>query len=248
MTFHIQNEKLDNILFLDIETVSQRAEYQELDEEFQNLWDKKAKSLLKYENIEFSKKASMDLYTQKAAIYAEFAKVICISIGYLRKMKKGSELRIKSFYGDDEKKLLLEFSELISNHFDHPTKFFISGHNIREFDVPFLGRRFIVNDIKLPELFNLIGKKPWESKHLLDTLEMWRFGDYKNYTSLELLAKILGVKSPKLLMDGSMVGQAYWQEKRLMDIKDYCELDVVTSTNVFLKLNGSEEVKDIIRK
>ena len=247
MTFLIQKSKLDNILFLDIETVSQHATYSEMDSDFQKLWDKKAKNLLKFQKEEFSPDASARLYEEKAAIFAEFAKVVCITVAYLRKHKKEYEVRIKSFYGSDEKEVLKDFSSLINKHFDEPKKYFICGHNIKEFDVPFLGRRFLVNNIKLPDIFNLIGKKPWESKHLIDTLEMWKFGDYKNYVSLDLLAKVLGVSSPKVNMDGSMVGAAFWKEDKLEEIKDYCELDVITSVNVFLRLNGNDVVEEVIR-
>jgi predicted PolB exonuclease-like 3'-5' exonuclease len=248
MTFFIPKSKIDNILFLDIETVSQQSKYDDLDDDYQKLWDKKSKNLLKYQNLEFSKEASRDIYIEKAAIFAEFAKVVCISVGYIRKEGKDLELRIKSFYGDDEKEVLQSFSALLEKHFDHPNRYFICGHNIKEFDVPFMGRRYLTNGLNLPDMFNLIGKKPWETKHLIDTLEMWKFGDYKNYISLELLAKVLGVPSPKVDMDGSMVGHAFWKENRLEDIKNYCELDVVTSANVFLKLNGNVVVEKIVRK
>lgn len=247
MTILLQKSKLDNILFLDIETVSEQKRYSELDEDFQRLWNKKAKTLLQRQDLEYSDEAAAALYTEKAAIYSEFSKVVCISVGYLKKEDKDFELRIKSFYGKNEKEVLERFTALIKKHFDDPKKYYISGHNIKEFDVPFLGRRCLVNNVKLPEMFNLVGKKPWESKHLIDTLEMWKFGDYKNYVSLDLLAKILGIPSPKVNMDGSMVGHAFWQEDRLEDIKDYCELDVVTSANVFLRLNGNKVVEKVIR-
>lgn len=241
MTFLLNKSKLDNILFLDIETVSANSTYDDLDAEWQKLWEKKAKQLLSYKNEEITEEKVRNLYENKAAIYAEFGKIICITVAYLkRKAEDEFEMRMKSFYGKDEHELLADFGRMIDKHFDRPTKYYICGHNIREFDVPYIGRRFLVNGLQLPELFNLIGKKPWESKHLLDTLEMWKFGDYKNYISLDLLAKLLSVPSPKLNMDGSMVGNAFWKENRLEDIKTYCELDVKTSVNVFLKLNGSE--------
>lgn len=246
MTFILQKAHLDKILFLDIETVSEKPHFGDLDHEYQKLWTKKATQLLKYQQEEVNHEDVDKMYKERAAIYAEFAKVVCITIGFLRFKGEKNELRIKSFYGKEEKEMLSEFGELIKLHFDQPSKFYICGHNVREFDVPFLGRRFLVNGLELPEIFNLIGKKPWESKHLLDTLEMWRFGDYKNYISLELLAKTLGVESPKVNMDGSQVGAAFWEEDRLEDIKNYCELDVATVANVFLRLNGSKAIDEVI--
>lgn len=244
----LQNSKLENVLFLDIETVSEKSTFSELDDDFKNLWTKKAKNINRYEQEEFTENTASELYETKAAIFAEYAKIVCISVGFLRKNKSGLELRIKSFYGNDEVEILESFRTMVDQHFDQPKKFYICGHNIKEFDVPFLGRRLIINNVKLPSIFNLVGKKPWESKHLLDTLEMWKFGDYKNYVSLDLLAKVMGVESPKVNLDGSKVGAAYWKEGRLEDIKDYCELDVVTSAKVFLRINGSDDVAKVVRK
>ncbi|GLR17704.1 ribonuclease H-like domain-containing protein [Portibacter lacus] len=246
MPKYISKSKLDNILFLDIETVSEAPTFSALDEDFQKLWTKKAKNILKKQTEEMIESEISDCYHDRAAIFAEFAKIVCITVAYLRKDGDEYEMRIKSFYGDDEEDLLRDFAKILDKHFDNPNKYFLSGHNIKEFDIPFIGRRFLIHGLELPEMINLIGKKPWETKHLLDTLDMWKFGDYKNFISLDLLAKIMKVPSPKTIMDGSHVGNAYWVEKRLEDIKNYCELDVVTSVNVFLRLNGNDTVEKVV--
>ncbi|MBK7094679.1 MAG: 3'-5' exonuclease [Saprospiraceae bacterium] len=226
---------LSNILFIDIETVSENKVFDELPSEMQEFWKNKSKYWIKEEGV--SETDVSEIYKNKAGIYAEFAKVICISIGFIYTKNDKNEIRIKSFYGDDEKKLLSEFAELLNNKFDKPEKFRICGHNIKEFDIPFLSRRMVINEIKLPELLNIAGKKPWEVQHITDTMEMWKFGDYKNYTSLALLATILGIKSPKDDIDGSMVGQVYWETGDLERIVRYCEKDVKTVAQIFLRMN-----------
>jgi DNA polymerase elongation subunit (family B) len=226
---------LSNILFLDIETVSENKVFDELPSEMQEFWKNKSKYWMKEEGV--SETEVSEIYKNKAGIYAEFAKVICISIGFIYTKNDKNEIRIKSFYGDDEKKLLSEFAELLNNKFDKPDKFRICGHNIKEFDIPFLSRRMVINEIRLPELLNIAGKKPWEVQHITDTMEMWKFGDYKNYTSLALLATILGIKSPKDDIDGSMVGQVYWETGDLERIVRYCEKDVKTVAQIFLRMN-----------
>ncbi len=232
---------LNNILFLDIESVPIKSSYDELDAEYQKLWDKKSKYWIKdldEENVDFSQ-----LFHDKAGIYAEFAKVVCISVGYINAKGESNEIRLNSYYGHDEKKVLTDFSDLLDKHFDNPNKYYLCGHNIKEFDIPFLARRMVINGIKLPKMLDIAGKKPWETKHLFDTLEMWKFGDYKNFTSLALLAKVLGIKSPKDDIDGSMVGKVYWEENDIERIKIYCEKDVITVANSFLKLNYLPVIK-----
>jgi 3'-5' exonuclease len=226
---------LNNILFIDIETVSEKKDFDELPSEMKDFWKNKSKYWMKEEEV--SETEVSEIYNNKAGIYAEFAKVICISVGIIYSKNEKNVLRIKSFYGDDEKKLLEEFAGLLNNKFDKPDKFKVCGHNIREFDIPFLSRRMVVNEIKLPELFNIAGKKPWEVQHISDTMEMWKFGDYKNYTSLALLATILGIKSPKDDIDGSMVGQVYWETGDLERIVRYCEKDVKTVAQIYLRMN-----------
>ncbi len=220
---------LSNILVFDIETVSQEAEYSSTSERIQKLWD------LKHERIGKEDEESPDSY-ERAGIYAEFGKVVCISAGIFIPNGGKYSLRTKSFYGDDEKKLLSDFSEMLNKSFYQANKV-LCGHNIREFDVPYLCRRMLINGLKLPKILQIQGKKPWEINQL-DTMQMWKFGDFKAYTSLNLLAAVFDIPTPKDDIDGSMVGKVYWEEKDLNRIAVYCEKDVVTSAQVLLKLLG----------
>ena len=229
------SDNLSDILFLDIETVSEYSEMEECPDIFQELWAKKAAAIAK--SPEDNPSA---LYEAKAGIFAEFAKVICISVGYIA---KAGEFRIKSFSGHDEKLLLNDFCNMMDQHFRNPEKYKLCGHNIREFDIPFICRRLTKHGIKLPNMLNTSGKKPWELSFIIDTMDLWRFGDFKNYTSLNLLAAVLEIPSPKDDIDGSMVGQVYWKEKALDRIVKYCEKDVLTSARVYLKLSGHLSVQ-----
>jgi 3'-5' exonuclease len=212
-----------NILFLDIETVPQHPAYEETQEEMRKLWEKKSKQLIR-------DGSTAEMIYEQAGIYAEFGKIVCVSCGYLTAENK---FRIKSFCGDDEKKLLLEFAEMLNKSFSAPDKL-LCAHNGKEFDFPFLARRMVINGIKLPSVLNNAGKKPWEVNHI-DTMELWKFGDYKSYTSLVLLATILGISTPKDDIDGSMVWEVYWKEKNLPRIVTYCQKDVLTVAQIFLR-------------
>lgn len=235
---------LPKILFLDIETVSEHSDYKQLNEEIRDLWKHKAAFWLKNES-DVKESHFSDLYEEKAGIYAEFGKIVCISMGILIvENKEIKTLRLSSIYGEDEKMLLNEFSNLLNKFFPSPEKFYLCGHNIKEFDVPYMARRLIINGQKLPEMLNISGKKPWETKFLLDTLEMWKFGDYKHFTSLKLLANVLGIPSPKDDIDGSQVGNVYWKANDINRIKEYCEKDVLTTVQVFLRLNGFETIPE----
>jgi 3'-5' exonuclease len=222
-------EQLDltKILVIDIETVSQKPHYDELDEKWQYLWNKKA-------NILNSKgDQTPDSIYGRAAIYAEFGKIVCISAGYYTRNGKGWQFRIKSFYSDDEKQLLLDFTQLLERHFND-SDHLLCAHNGKEFDYPYISRRCLINQIDIPRILNIAGKKPWEVT-LLDTMELWKFGDYKAYTSLELLAASFGIATPKDDIDGSMVGEVYWKEKDLERIRQYCQKDIVTVAQLLLR-------------
>lgn len=227
---------LQKILFIDIETVSTFSQFEELDNEFRQLWKEKSRYWLEQEG---SSSRIEEIYQQKAAIYAEFGKVICISMGILIiENERIENLRISSIAGENEKEVLIGFSDILNDYYPDDQNAFLSGHNIREFDIPYMARRMLINGLKLPNLLDIGGKKPWETKYILDTLELWKFGDYKHYTSLKLLAKVLGIPSPKDDIDGSQVGKVFWEEKNLDRIQVYCEKDVITSVNVFLRLNN----------
>ncbi|MCC7244713.1 MAG: ribonuclease H-like domain-containing protein [Saprospiraceae bacterium] len=229
---------LYNVLFLDIETVPGVAEFDELDEELQELWGIKCRSLLRRpeEEIEFDEMA--ELFKTRAGIYAEFGKIICISVGFLTRQADSAEpiLRLKSFSSHIESNLMEDFSELLSKHFSNPDKFALCGHNIKEFDVPYICRRMLINQLPLPRMIDIAGKKPWESKHLLDTLEMWKFGDIKNFTSLRLLTAVFNIPSPKDDIDGSEVAGVYWEDRDLDRIAAYCEKDVLATVQLYLRL------------
>lgn len=229
---------LYNILFLDIETVPGVADFEELPEELQELWGIKSRTILRKgaEELEYDEIA--EAYQTRAGIYAEFGKIICISVGMLNKQPGSDEplLRLKSFTNHTEATLLDDFSDLLDKRFANPDKFALCGHNIKEFDIPYMCRRMLVNQLPLPRLLDIAGKKPWETKHLLDTMEMWKFGDIKNYTSLRLLAAVFGFPSPKDDMDGSEVAGVYWQERDLDRISTYCEKDVLATAQLFLRM------------
>jgi 3'-5' exonuclease len=226
MLKHVQIEKL---LFFDIETVSQKKSYTVLEEPVQKLWGHKHQYLRNEEENDFNSS-----YANNAAIYAEFGKIICISCGFF----VGNEFRVKSFYGDDEKEVLLAFASLLES-----TKYILCGHNIKEFDVPYICRRLLINQLPLPRVLDIGGKKPWEVDYV-DTLQLWKFGDYKAYTSLNLLANIFNIPTPKDDIDGSMVGQVYWQENDLNRIVLYCQKDVVSVARLVQKWKGEELLRD----
>ncbi len=237
---------LYNILFIDIETAPVVADFEELSEEMQELWGLKCRSILRRpeEEIEFDEMA--ELFNTRAGIYSEFGKIICISVGFLTRQPDGADpiLRLKSYSNHVEAALLDDFADLLSRHFNNPDKFAICGHNIREFDVPYICRRSLVNQLQLPRMLDIAGKKPWETKHLLDTLEMWKFGDIKNYTSLRLLAALFDIPSPKDDISGADVGRVYWEDRDLDRIATYCEKDVLATVQLFLKLKRQPLLKE----
>ncbi len=219
---------LEKVLFLDIETVPQVADWNELSMAEQELWEKKTKYQRKNEFT------AEEFYQERGGIMAEFGKIVCISVGIL---DGGEKLLVKSFYGHDEKKLLEEFGQI----FNRPKlrDVVLCAHNGKEFDFPWIARRFLINGMQPPVPFQTYGKKPWEIPHL-DTMELWKFGDYKSYVSLELLAHLFGVPSPKDDIDGSQVASMYHIEKDLFRIVQYCEKDVLTLANVFRRMRQEE--------
>jgi DNA polymerase elongation subunit (family B) len=235
-----------NILYLDIETVPGFADFDDLDEELQELWGIKCRNILRKgvdEEVEFDEMS--EAYRTRAGIYAEFGKIVCISVGFMTRQANGEEpiMRLKSFYNHVEANLLEDFSELLNKHFNNPDKFAVCGHNIKEFDIPYICRRMLLNQMPLPRMIDIAGKKPWETKHLLDTLELWKFGDNKNYTSLRLLAAIFGFPSPKDDISGADVAGVYWEDRDLERIAHYCEKDVLATAQLFLKMKRLPSIK-----
>ena len=227
--------KLNNILFLDIETVPQEENWESLSKTTQDLFEQKTHYQRKEE---FTAKE----FYERAGIWAEFGKIVCISVGYFVLEDSKKQLRLTSFFGDDEHKLLTEFKDLLDKHFARKANV-LCAHNGKEFDFPFIARRMIVHQIELPKKLNLFGKKPWEVPHL-DTLEMWKFGDFKHYTSLKLLTNILGIPSPKDDIDGSEVASVYYKEKDLPRIVTYCENDTIAVAQILLRFNNETLLKD----
>ena len=230
--FHKLN--LDDILFLDIETVPLHQQYSELSAEAQMLWEEKTRYQRKEE-------FSAEEFYDRAGIWAEFGKIVCISVGYFSFRHQQRTFRVTSFTGE-EKNLLEDFSRLVNEHFSRPNKLFCA-HNGKEFDFPYISRRMIINGIEIPQKLQLFGKKPWEIPHL-DTMEMWKFGDYKNYTSLKLLAHILGIPSPKDDIDGSEVRNVFYNEGDIDRIATYCEKDTITVAQILLRFRNDTLLDD----
>ncbi len=228
----LEEFQIEKILFLDIETVPQYPCYEDQPERIKNLWNKKGKLLASSDND-----TPESLYP-RAGIYAEFGKIICISVAYLH----NDQLRVKSFFGEDEKLLLVDFANLLQKFFN-TNEHLLCGHNAKEFDFPYIARRMLINKIKIPKILDVAGKKPWEVNHL-DTMQLWKFGDYKNYTSLELLSSLFDIPTPKDDIDGSMVWEVYWKDKNLNRIREYCEKDTITVVRLFQSFRGEEFVKE----
>jgi uncharacterized protein YprB with RNaseH-like and TPR domain len=226
----IQKTPLNNILFLDIETVPEQEQYGQLDPDMRQLWEQKTQYQRKDD-------VSGEDFYERAGIWAEFGKIITISVGYFVNKADIRNFRVTSFWGD-EKKILNDFSNLLNTHFNG-AQHLLCGHNAKEFDIPFIARRMIINGIALPNKLNLFGKKPWEVPHL-DTLELWKFGDFKHFTSLKLLTKVLGVPSPKDDIDGSEVARVFYEEKDIDRIITYCEKDVIAVAQIFLRFRREE--------
>jgi len=232
----LEQIKTKNILFLDIETVPIKENFEDLSTPFQKLWEEKTVWQRKEEYT------PAEYYKIKGGIMAEFAKIICISVGYLFTEKSENHFRIKSFYGDDEKKIIADFNTLLNTQFNKK-QHQLCAHNGKEFDFPFIARRTLINGLKLPKLLAIAGKKPWEINHL-DTMELWKFGDYKHYTSIKLLAALFDISTPKDDIDGSQVAKVYWEEKDLERIKIYCQKDTLTVAQLLLKYKGEALISE----
>ncbi|MEJ6791654.1 MAG: 3'-5' exonuclease [Lacinutrix sp.] len=230
----ISKLNLENILFLDIETVPETHLFSELDTAKQDHWDAKSRYQRKEE-------FSAEEFYDRAGIWAEFGKIICISVGYFTNQGETRLFRTTSFYGE-EPTLLRDFKNLLISHFSQ-AKHLLCAHNGKEFDFPYIARRMIINDIQLPYKLNLFGKKPWEVQHL-DTLELWKFGDYKTYTSLKLMTNVLGILSPKDDIDGSEVYKTYYEDNDIDRIITYCEKDTIAVAQIFLRLRGEAILED----
>ena len=227
---------LDKILFLDIETVPQTYEYNKLDDKTKELFNAKNRF------AQNDEKSFEMIYNEKGGILSEFGKIICISIGMIHKTTLGRSMRLKSFAHDDEETLLKQFKKLLDDHYN-TSDHVLCGHNAKEFDFPYICRRMLINGISLPTSLDLGGKKPWEIKHI-DTMEMWKFGDYKAYTSLSLLCHVFNIPTPKDDITGADVARVYYEEKDLDRIRIYCEKDVIALIQLYLKMKGESLISD----
>lgn len=228
---------IQNILFLDIETVPQYPSFDAVPEQWKDLWSVKAAALLRNREEE-----TVESIYERAGIYAEFGKIVCISCGVIQGDENTRKVTLKSFAGEDEKSILVAFSDMLSKWSANEPKY-LCAHNGKEFDFPYICRRLIINSLPLPLILNIAGKKPWEVTHL-DTMEFWKFGDFKNYTSLNLLAHTLGIPTPKDDIDGSKVAQVFYEEKNIDRIATYCQKDVVTIAQIYLRLIGEDLIKE----
>lgn len=230
----IHKLNLENILFLDIETIPEIQHFSDLEKSKQELWEQKSQYQRKDE-------FTAEEFYPRAGIWAEFGKIICISVGYFTFQEDKRTFRTTSFHGE-EIKILKDFKTLLISHFSQ-AKHLLCAHNGKEFDFPYIARRMIINSIELPYKLNLFGKKPWEVPHL-DTLDLWKFGDYKSYTSLKLLTNVLGIPSPKDDIDGSEVYRVYYEENNIDRIINYCEKDTIAVAQIFLRLRGDDILTD----
>lgn len=232
----LKKVQLEKVLFLDIETVPQVYQFQDLEGKSKELFEAKTRFLQNEE------KSFESLYNDRGGIYAEFGKIVCISVGFVHETSQGKQMRMKSFYHDDEETLLKQFKKLLDENYNTPYHI-LCGHNAKEFDFPYICRRMLINGVELPELLNIAGKKPWEISHL-DTMELWKFGDFKAYTSLALLCHVFNIPTPKDDISGADVARVYFEENDLERIKVYCEKDVVALIQLFLRMRGDELIDE----
>ncbi len=231
-------QELRDILFLDIETVANTYDYNAMDERMKVQWSRKAGFLRREKDL-----TDEAIYHERAGIYAEFGKIVCIAVGKFIETESGDLLlKTKTYAGDNEKDLLADFKSMIEKMDAATLK--LCSHNGKEFDYPYICRRMLVNGIGLPAALNMMGKRPWEIQHL-DTMEMWKFGDYKHYTSLDLLAAIFNIPTSKIGMDGSQVNVTYHRDNGLQKIKEYCVRDVVVLAQLFLKMRAINLNKEL---
>jgi len=232
----IKQVQFEKILFLDIETVPQAYQFEQLDDKSKALFEAKNRFQISPE------KPIEQIFEDRGGILAEFGKIVCISVGMLHEGSQGKSIRLKSYYHDDEETLLKQFKRLLEDHYNTPYHV-LCGHNSKEFDIPYICRRMLINGIALPLILQISGKKPWEINHI-DTMELWKFGDYKSYTSLSLLCHVMQIPTPKDDISGADVARVYYEEQDLQRIMVYCEKDVVALIQLFLRLQGEPLVDE----
>lgn len=232
----LEKVQLERILFLDIETVPQVYHFDELSNDASKLFEAKSRSRIRED------KPVKEVYNETAGIWAEFGKIVCISVGFINETVTGRQMRVKSFFHEDEETVLKQFKRLLDEH-GNSKYYALCGHNAKEFDFPYICRRMLIQGIELPNLLDIAGKKPWEIAHL-DTMELWKFGDYKAYTSLALLCHVFNIPTPKDDISGADVARVYYEEGGLERIKNYCEKDVVALIQLFLRMKGQHLIEE----
>lgn len=242
--------KVEKLLFFDIETVSQYKNLYDMPEDKLKMWESYYDSFRKrvtdesrmptYDGLtdkdgdkldEVTKKMYMEVYQQTAAFFPEFGKVACVSMAFVT---KGGQVRFESFYGEDELDILTQtrkiFDKIESLGFD------FCGQNIKMFDIPFLGKRYFINGMNPPKMFPKHNTKPWELR-VLDTKDVWQFGNNWSLGSLDLMCSVLDIESPKNGdVKGDSVTSNYWGGNH-EQIKEYCEKDVKALVDIITKLN-----------
>lgn len=226
---------IEKILFLDIETVPLVYHFSDMDDTSKELFETKNRFQITNE------KDVSQVYNERGSILSEFGKIVCISVGMVHNTQLGKTIRIKSYAHDDEETLLKQFKTLLDDHYSKGEN--LCGHNSKEFDIPYICRRMLINGIKLPEVLNIAGKKPWDIHHI-DTMELWKFGDYKSYTSLALLCHVFKIPTPKNDISGADVARVYYEEQDLERIKIYCEKDVIALIQLYLRMKGEPLIED----
>lgn len=235
--------ELNKILFFDIETAPQTATLAEMDPTLAHLWNDKVEQMKQRVPERYGDDCTGESKFQEAGIFAEFGRVVCISVGFIYEVDGVRHFKEKSFFGEDEHRILLDFASLLDKAYSSPCHY-LCGHNSKEFDLPFVARRMLIHDIKLPDILNVAGKKPWEVRSL-DTMEMWKFGDYKHFTSLKLLCAVFGIPTPKDDIDGSQVASVFYDDKDAQRIAVYCEKDVLATAQVYLRMVGEPTISSL---
>jgi DNA polymerase elongation subunit (family B) len=233
-------KKVRNVLFVDLETIASHGAYEQLSPRMRQLWDKRAATIRK--RADYESFTTEELYYEQAGISAEFGRIVCIAFGavYFNEQDEPA-LKVSSLSGDDEREMLLAFKALLGRY--NQEQLVLCAHNGKEFDFPFLCRRMLLNGIELPRSLQLSGKRPWEILHQ-DTMELWKFGDYKSYTSLDLLAAIFDIPGSKIEMSGDQVTRVYYEENDLEKIGRYCREDVVVLAQLYLKMHLQPVVRE----
>lgn len=230
------NIPITKILFLDIETVGISEDYDtcesdnpEIAQQFSKYFDWFQKRFPEDANVDIDAKNFM--FRRRTALVPEFAKIVCVSVSFVT--DKG-DIKSQTFSGDDEKKVLLDSQTLLERC--GKLGFYLCGHNLKNFDIPMLAKRMVINGLLPPSILPSYDTKPWEIK-AIDTKEIWQFGSYTSIGSLDLMCTCLDIPSPK---DGEITGEkvhdAYWNDGKLKEIAEYCERDVKVLVDVIKKL------------